>query len=317
MTDTQKGVVAIISACTIWGLSPLFYKALSDVPPLEVLAHRTVWSLVFFAAVLALQSRLSELWYALSHWRIARVIIFSSAMISVNWFLFIWAIQVGRATESSLGYYIFPLVAVLIGRVWLGERLAPMQWVAVGLAAVAVLALTIGLQIVPWISLVLATTFGLYGLAKKGLSLGPVASVTAEVMILTPLAVFWLASLHSNAGGGAFGADLVTTALLIAAGPMTAFPLILFSYGARRLAMATVGVAQYINPTLQFLCAVVIFGEPFGTVHAVAFALIWTALAIYSVSAFGQDKAWRKAAMVSEAEVVVPTKSSKDASAKP
>ncbi|SHH32253.1 EamA family transporter RarD [Marivita hallyeonensis] len=316
MTDTRKGVLALIAACTIWGLSPLFYKALSDVPPLEVLAHRTLWSLVFFAGVLILQGRLSALFAAVTDGRSWRIVILASMMISVNWFLFIWSIQVGRATESSMGYYIFPLVAVLIGRLVLGETLSRAQWVAVSLAAGAVLMLTIGLQVLPWISLVLATTFGVYGLVKKRLDMGPVVSVTAEVLILTPLAVAWLIHLHTGAGG-AFGGDLAHSALLIASGPMTALPLILFSYGARRLAMSTVGIVQYINPTLQFICAVAIFGEPFGTVHLAAFALIWAALAIYSTSAIRQDKARRKASIVSDVEPVVDTKSSSEASAKP
>lgn len=316
MSDTRKGVLALVAACTIWGLSPLFYKALSAVDPTEVLAHRTVWSLFFFAGVLLLQGRLSELWNAVTDVASLKVIVFAALMISVNWFLFIWSIQVGRATEASLGYYIFPLVAVLIGRVVFGERLSAAQWIAVGLAAAAVLTLTLGLRILPWISLVLATTFGLYGLVKKRLDLGPVTSVTAEVLILAPIALLWLAILHGG-GAGVFGTDMSQSLLLIAAGPMTALPLILFSFGARRLAMATVGIVQYINPTLQFFCAVVIFGEPFGPVHLAAFALIWTALALYSSSALRQDKARRSAEMVSEAEVVVSTKSSKDASAKP
>ncbi|MFP7673430.1 EamA family transporter RarD [Marivita sp. S0852] len=316
MTETQKGVVALVAACVIWGLSPLFYKALSDVAPLEVLAHRTMWSLLFFAGVLAVQGRLRVLWRAFFSGGSLGVIALAAVMISTNWFFFIWSIQVGRATEASMGYYIFPLVAVLIGRVILGEHLSRAQWSAVALAGFAVLTLTIGLQIVPWISLVLATTFGLYGLLKKRLELGPVVSVTAEVLFLSPIAVGWLIYLHTGAGG-VFGDDLVQTAMLIASGPVTAMPLILFSYGARRLALATVGVVQYINPTLQFLCAVVIFGEPFGPVHLSAFALIWTALAIYSTSALRQDSARRKARMVSEAEVVVATKSSRDASAKP
>lgn len=316
MTDTQKGVFALLSACTIWGLSPLFYKALSGITPTEVLAHRTVWSLVFFAGVLALQSRLSDLWRAVASWVSLRVIVFAACMISVNWFLFIWAIQVGRATESSLGYYIFPLVAVVIGRLVFGEKLSRTQGIAVALACAAVLTLVVGLSIVPWVSLVLAVTFGFYGLVKKRLDVGPVASVTTEVLVLSPIAIAWLVYLHTGAGG-AFGQDLLDSGLLIAAGPMTALPLILFSYGARRLAMATVGIVQYVNPTLQFLCAVVIFGEPFGSVHLIAFALIWIALALYSVSALRQDKARRRAEMVSEAEVVVSTKSSRDASAKP
>lgn len=316
MTDTRKGVLALVAACTIWGLSPLFYKALSDVAPLEVLAHRTLWSLAFFAGVLALQGRLRTLWAAVSSFASIRVIGFAAIMISTNWFLFIFSIQVGRATEASMGYYIFPLVAVLLGRVVLGERLSWSQWSAILLAAIAVLSLTVGLQIVPWISLMLATTFGMYGLVKKRLDLGPVVSVTAEVLILSPIAAGWLIVLHFGQGG-VYGEDAVQTALLMTSGPLTALPLILFSYGARRLTLSTVGIVQYINPTLQFFCAVVIFGEPFGPIHLFAFALIWTALAIYSGSAYRQDKARRKALIVSEADVVVSTNPSREASAKP
>ena len=316
MTDTQKGVLALVAACTIWGLSPLFYKVLSSVNPAEILAHRTLWSLVFFAGVMTLQRRLRDLWHAVSDFSSLKVIIFAALMISTNWFLFILSIQIERATEASLGYYIFPLVAVLIGRVFFGERLSHWQWSAVALAGAAVLTMTIGLQIVPWVSLVLAATFGLYGLAKKRLPLGPVASVTAEVLILSPIAIGWLLMLHTGSGG-VFGDDLSQSLLLMTSGPLTALPLILFSYGARRLAMATVGIVQYINPTLQFFCAVVIFEEAFGPIHLVAFALIWTALAIYSGSSYRQDKARRRATMVSAAEVVVSTNPSKDASAKP
>ncbi|MCI5111018.1 MAG: EamA family transporter RarD [Marivita sp.] len=317
MTDTRKGVLALVAACAIWGLSGLFYKALSDVPSHEVLAHRTVWSLVFFGLVLGLQGRLHMLWRAVANPASRKVIAAAAIFISINWFLFIWSIHAGRATEASMGYYIFPLVAVLIGRVVLGEQLSRTQWVAITLAASGVLSLTVGLHIVPWISLVLASTFGLYGLIKKRLDLGPVVSVSAEVLLLCPLGLGWLVYLHSSGQGGAFGQDLTQSLLLMAAGPITAMPLILFSYGARRLTLSTVGIVQYINPTLQFLVAVLIFGEPFTTVHLIAFALIWTALAVYSSSAFTQDRARRRTVMVSEAEVVVSTNPSSDASAKP
>ncbi|WP_416882387.1 EamA family transporter RarD [Marivita sp.] len=316
MTDTQKGVLALVAACCVWGLSGLLYKALSGVPSHEVLAHRTVWSLVFFGIVIGLQRRLNVLWGAVRNPASLKVIAAAALFISVNWFLFIWSIHAGRATEASMGYYIFPLVAVLIGRVVLGERLSRTQWVAITLAATGVMSLTIGLHIVPWISLVLASTFGLYGLIKKRLDLGPVISVSAEVLLLCPLGLGWLIYLHAGQGG-AFGQDLTQSLLLMASGPVTALPLILFSYGARRLTLSTVGIVQYINPTLQFLVAVLIFGEPFGVVHMIAFALIWTALAIYSSSAFTQDRARRRAVMVSEAEVVVSTNPSSDASAKP
>lgn len=316
MTDTQKGVVALIAACCIWGLSGLFYKALSDVPSHEVLAHRTVWSLVFFGIVIGVQGRLHVLWSAVQNPASLKVIVAAALLISVNWFLFIWSIHAGRATEASMGYYIFPLVAVLIGRLVLSERLSRTQWVAITLAATGVMSLTIGLHILPWISIVLASTFGLYGLLKKRLDLGPVISVSAEVLILCPLGLGWLIYLHMGQGG-AFGQELTQSLLLMASGPITAMPLILFSFGARRLTMSTVGIVQYINPTLQFLVAVLIFGEPFGVVHLIAFALIWSALAIYSSSAFTQDRARRRAVMVSEAEVVVSTNPSSDASAKP
>lgn len=200
MTDIRKGVLALIAACAIWGLSGLFYKALSDVPSHEVLAHRTVWSLVFFGFVLGVQGRLNMLWGAVANPVSCRVIAAAALLISVNWFLFIWSIQVGRATEASMGYYIFPLVAVLIGRIVLGERLSRLQWVAISLAAAGVLSLTIGLHILPWISLVLASTFGLYGLIKKRLDLGPVVSVSAEVLLLCPLGLGWLIYLHTGQG---------------------------------------------------------------------------------------------------------------------
>lgn len=316
MSDSRKGILALVAACLIWGLSVLYYKALSTVDPTEVLAHRTLWSVIFFAAVLLFQGRLSLLRAALCAPATLRVIAVAACLISANWFLFIWSIQMGRATEASLGYYIFPFVAVLIGRLVFGERLSAVQWVAVALAMLAVGTLILGLGLVPWVSMVLAVTFGLYGLLKKRLDLGPVVSVTAEVVVLSPLAIGWLLALHLGRGG-AFGRDLAESLLLAAAGPMTALPLILFAYGTRRLAMATVGVVQYINPTIQFLCAVLILGEPFGTVHLAAFALIWTALVLYSVSALRQDKARRSAVMVSEAEVVVSTKSSRLGSANP
>jgi len=289
MSDTRKGILAIISACVIWGLSPIFYKALTHVPPAEVLGHRTGWSFVFFAGVLAAQGRLGEIPAALATWRRAGVIALASALISANWFLFILSIQIDRATEASLGYYIFPLVAVLIGRFGFGERLGRAQWLAVGLAALAVGVLTWGLGVAPWISLVLASTFGLYSAIKKELPIGPVVSVTCEVLFFLPIGLSVLVVQHSG-GQGAFGREIWDSALLILSGPMTAMPLILFSYAARRVSMATVGLLQYINPTLQFLIAVMLFGEPFTLWHQIAFALIWSALIIFSAASLRRGR---------------------------
>ncbi|MFZ7093409.1 EamA family transporter RarD [Primorskyibacter sp. 2E233] len=301
MSDSKTGILAMIGACMIWGLSPLYYKLLTNVPPLELLAHRTLWSLVTFAALLAFQGRLGVLRETLRSPRAAAILGFAALMISVNWFLFIFSVQIGRVTETSLGYYMFPLVAVLLGVVVMKERLGRWQWLAVALAALGVAQLTWGLGAAPWISLTLALTFGLYGIVKKRLSTGPVVSVTAEVTLLSPIGIIWLGWLHSH-GQGVFGHDLRTSALLAFSGLLTALPLILFSKAAQKISLSTVGLLQYLNPTLQFFCAVVIFGESFTGYHAVAFALIWLALAIYSWVSISQDRARRKSAATSLAE---------------
>ncbi len=306
MHDGAKGVLAMLAAAVIWGLSPLYYKALANVPPLEVLSHRTLWSAVFFAVVLAAKGRLSEVG-ALIRSRDVRVVAVAALMISVNWFLFILSVQIGLATEASLGYYMFPIVAVVIGVVVFGERLQPLQAVAAAVAAVAVALLTWGLHVPPWIALTLAVTFGIYGLIKKRLTADPIASVTAEVTLLAPLALVWLAGVEagwlSEGGrpGGHFlghnpGDGWVTTALLAASGIITGGPLILFAYATQRASMATVGLVQFVNPTLQFLCAVVVFGEPFTVWHKAAFLLIWLAVALYSLASFRQERALRSRA---------------------
>ncbi|KPQ14610.1 MAG: chloramphenicol-sensitive protein RarD [Rhodobacteraceae bacterium HLUCCO18] len=281
MGDSTKGVLAMAAACTIWGLSPLFYALLSHIPPMEVLAHRTLWSLVIFAGILALQGRLAELPAALSTRRRFLLVALSTAMISVNWFLFIYAVGVGRTVEASLGYYIYPLVAVAIGAVVLREGLGALQAVAVALAAGAVLILTVGLGAPPWISLTLATTFGVYGLLKRWVTAGPVVSVTSEVLLFLPLALGYLIWLASEGGLNLSPGDM---ALFVASGPMTAVPLILFSYAAKRVRMATVGLIQYLNPSLQFAVAVLILNEVITVWHMIAFPVIWAALTLYSVA---------------------------------
>lgn len=288
MSDTVKGFWAIVAACTVWGLSGMYYKMLAAVPPLEVLAHRTLWSLVFFGAVLIAQHRVGALAAALRG-RNLGILAISALVISINWFGFIWSVQNGHAVEASLGYYIFPLVAVVLGLAVFGERLDRLQGAAVALAALAVGGLTWGLGAAPWMALLLAGTFGAYGLIKKRLDLGPVVSVTAEVALLAPFALGLLLALHYGAfglapGSGHFGADWRESALLAFSGVLTGGPLMLFSYAARRVRMATLGLVQYLNPTLQFAVAVLVFGEPLTQWHAMAFPLIWGALALYSLA---------------------------------
>lgn len=300
MTEEAKGVIAMIGACTVWGTSGLYYKMLLHVPPLEILSHRTAWGFVFFVALLATQRRLGTLVSALGTPRRFGLVAFAAMMISLNWFVFISSVLLGYATDASLGYYIFPLTAVLMGAIFYRERLSRAQGVAVGLAVLAVVTLVIGLGAAPWVALILAFTFSLYGVVKKRLTSGPIVSVTAEVTLLLPLALGYLFYRHSGAGG-AFGTDTFTTAMLMFSGILTAVPLILFSYAARRVSMATVGLVQYLNPTLQFLVATLVFREVFTVWHAIAFGMIWTALAIYTTASLRRGRAARRAAMAAAA----------------
>ena len=281
MTEHLKGAIAMITACTIWGLSAIYYKQLSETPPIEVLCHRTLWSVVVFTLFLRLQNRLEELKIVFRNRKLVQTLFWAAAMISTNWFFFIWSVHNDRATEASFGYYIFPLVAVVFGLFFFNERLSLMKWISVILATIAVLILAISQNIVPFIALVLSISFGIYGMLKKQISLGPVLSVTSEVILLLPVALILLLYWHLD-GSGSFGTNITTTSLLIFSGPMTAIPLMLFSYAARRVQMTSLGIIQYLNPSLQFFVAIFIFLEPFGLWQAVAFGLIWLALFIYS-----------------------------------
>ena len=281
MSEHLKGAIAMIVACTIWGLSAIYYKQLSETPPIEVLCHRTIWSVVAFTLFLRLQNRLEELKIVFRDRKLVQTLFCAAAMISTNWFFFIWSVHNDRATEASFGYYIFPLVAVVFGLFFFNERLSLMKWVSVVLAIIAVLILSISQNILPFIALVLSISFGIYGMLKKQMSLGPVLSVTSEVILLLPVAIILVLYWHMD-GTGSFGTNITTTSLLIFSGPLTAVPLMLFSYAARRVQMTSLGIIQYLNPSLQFFVAIFIFLEPFGLWHAVAFGLIWLALFIYS-----------------------------------
>ena len=290
MTEIQKGVLAMVVACLIWGLSPLYYKLLVSVPPIELLSHRTIWSLVLFSLILLIQGRLQGSFKVLRDKKIAAILLIAALMIAFNWFVFIYSIQVNRATESSLGYFIFPLVSVVFGVVLFRENLSPTQISAVMLAAAAVIILTYGLGQVPWIALSVSVSFGIYGVIKKSLSIPAIVTVTLEVLLVSPIALMILYLHHASDSGGQFGQSLSVSLLLVLSGLMTATPLILFSYATRRVELATVGILQYINPSLQFLCATVLFLEPLSIWHAFAFPLIWIALALYSWASFQTAK---------------------------
>ncbi len=293
MTEPQKGVAAIVAACTIWGLATLYYHFLAHVPAIEMMAHRTVWTALSFSLLLLMQGRLGAV-AALWRGPERRRVMLASALIGVNWFLFIWAVASGNAVEASLGYYIFPLISAVIGFVVFRERPVPAQIAAVGLAAMAVAVLTYGLGVAPWIALTLGVSFASYAAVKKGMAVGAVVSVTMEVMLIVPLALVVLIWAATGQGGPAYGwflRDGFHTWVLPLSGVISGGPLILFSYGARRVRLVTSGLVQYLNPTLQFVSAVFIMGEGVTVWHGIALAMIWTALALYTAAAWREDRA--------------------------
>ena len=288
MSEAHKGILAVLASGLIWGFSPIYYKLLTHVPPIELLAHRVLWSVIFFVFLLGFQRRLGALRTAITTRRSVATLFLGACLIGVNWYIFIWSIQVEKAAEASLGYFIFPLVVVAMGWIGFGERLSRLQNIAIALAVAAVILMTLSKGLFPWIALVIALSFSLYGYVKKTILTGPVVSVTAEVLLLVPLAVAVLYFVHRE-GAGSFGKAGFDTLLLIVSGPLTATPLIFFSYAARRISMATLGLSNYLNPTIQFFCAIVIFNEPINSVQFFSFAMIWLALALYSREGFRKE----------------------------
>ena len=286
----NRGVIYGVSAYALWGVLPIYWKALHSVPAIQILAHRMVWSLLFCLLILALTRNWSWLSAALRDRRTALTFLGAAALLSVNWFTYIWAINAGFIVESSLGYFINPLVSVLIGVIVLHERLRPWQWAAIGLAFTGVLYLTVAYGALPWIALTLAFTFAFYGLLKKQARVGAVESMAAETAILSvPAALFllWLAS----QGQGALGHDgAAISALLVGSGAMTAIPLILFAAAAQRIPLSLVGILQYLAPTLQFLIGVFIYHETFGRTRLIGFSIIWAALLVYTVEGLYQRR---------------------------
>jgi chloramphenicol-sensitive protein RarD len=279
----RTGILSATLAFLAWGLFPLYFHALHEVPPLQILAHRMLWSLLFLVVILALRRQ----WGWLSIARQPRVLgsfVASACLLSVNWLIYIWAVNNGHVIEASLGYFINPLVNILFGYLLLHERLRRAQWMAIAVAALGVAWLTWQAGTIPWIALALAATFGGYGLLRKTAALGALEGLSFETMVLFPVAagyVLWL-TVH---GQNAFvdTASNSTRWLLVAAGPITAVPLLLFASGARRIPLSVLGLLQYLAPTLQFMLGVWLFHEAFTPDRLVGFALIWTALALFAL----------------------------------
>lgn len=275
-----------IGAYTLWGFLPLYMKAVEHIPAFEIVAHRVLWSIPVAGLIILWLKRTDDLKAALRSPRVLLMACVTAGLISINWGIYVWAIASDRAIEGALGYYINPLFNVVLGVVLLGERFTRLQIAAVACAVTAVAILTFGAGGLPWVSLALAGTFGIYGFLRKTLPIGPTQGFFLEVIILAVPALL-LAIWTTFQGNGHFGpTGLADMGMLIIAGPVTAIPLILYAFGAKQLRYTTMGILQYIAPTMIFLTAVFVFGEPFSSVQAVAFAFIWVGLALYSVSMF-------------------------------
>ena len=297
----SAGVLAAAASYLTWGLFPLYFRALRDVPPPEVLSNRIVWSVLFMAVLITALRRWGDVARQLGVPGTLPTLAASAVLISTNWLVYIWAVGTGHVLEASLGYFVNPLVTVLLGVVFLGEPLSGRQKLAIGLATAGVLALMIHVGRPPWVALTLAVTFGLYGLLRKRAQVDSTTGLLAEVTLLLPLAFAWL-GWQGWQGKLHYGVTAWTTALLTASGVITAVPLILFAIGVRRLRLSTIGLLQYLNPTMQFAIAVFLFGEPFTRWHAVAFGCIWASLVIYTVDALSRSRDdWRARGAVAPA----------------
>jgi chloramphenicol-sensitive protein RarD len=280
--DTGAGFAYAVVAFLMWGFLPLYMKAITHIPPVEIIAHRILWSVPIAGLILIVLGRTGDVMRALKTPRMVGMAAVTAALISVNWGVYVWAIANDRALDAALGYYINPLFSVALGAILLREKLARAQWVAVGLAGLAVAILTISAGVLPWVALVLMTTFGIYGFLRKTLPIGPNQGFLLEVLLLCPLALAYLAWLGPS--GQIFAGSWQDTALLIGTGAVTAIPLMLYANGAKGLRLSTIGLLQYIAPTMIFLIAVFIFNEPFGPARALAFPMIWAALIIYTAT---------------------------------
>jgi chloramphenicol-sensitive protein RarD len=282
--DTPKGFALGLTAYLLWGFLPLYMKAVAHIPAAEIIAHRVLWSIPVAAAVLIWLGRTGDLKTALRSPRTVAMAALTAALISVNWGIYVWAIASGHALEAALGYYINPLFSVFLGAVLLGERLRPLQWIAIALAGAAVLVLTIENGTIPYASLSLTVTWGFYAYFKKSLPVGPNQGFLLEILLLAPAALAYVVWLEATGAGHFLAGHAPDMWLILGLGLVTAGPLMIYGNAAKLLRLSTIGIMQYIAPTMILLLAVFLFGEPFGTARAIAFPMIWAALALYTWS---------------------------------
>lgn len=283
MRSMQLGILYAATAYILWGIFPIYFKALRDVSPLEILWHRIVWAFVFLLIALAARRQWSWIGRLARQPKVVAGFAASAVLLSANWYLYIWSVNSDHVVDASLGYFMNPLVTVLLGFLLLHERLRPLQWAAVALAASGVAWLTWQSGHLPWIGLALAFSFGFYGLLRKTAALGALEGLSLETFLLFPIAFGYLVWLALNDRNAFLHASLASKGLLMAAGPITAIPLLLFAAGARRIPLSTLGLLQYFAPSLQLLIGVWIYHESFTAERAIGFAVIWSALLVYSL----------------------------------
>ncbi len=285
----RKGIIYAAACYSAWGLFPIYFKSLHAIPSVEILLHRMIWALVFLALVLCVRKQWTWLASVLQQPKLIAGFAASALLLSANWFLYIWAINNDRIVDASLGYFMTPLVSVFLGYILLKERLRTIQWFAIACAGLGVIWLSLQTGHPPWIALVLASTFGMYGLLRKTASLGALEGLSLETMMLFPFALAYLIYLIMQGESAFVQTSTQTQFLLIAAGPITAIPLLLFGAAARRIPLATLGLMQYISPTIQLLIGVWLYHEQFSHDRLLGFLGIWMGLLIYSADSLRRN----------------------------
>jgi len=276
----KKGILYAIGAYLMWGLFPLYWKQLETIPALQLIGHRIAWSFILLILVIFVTRQWKD-FRATFNSKTVRIYLIAALLISVNWFTYVWAVNNGFVVETSLGYYINPLFSVLLGVIVFRERLRPVQWIPIALAAVGVLYLTVTYGSLPWIALTLAFTFGLYGLVKKTAPLSSLYGLTLETGLLFFVAIGYLVYCEFTGQGAFLHSDTKSNLMMIGAGLVTTVPLLLFASAARRIPLTTIGVLQYINPTMQFLLGVLLYKEPFTHDSLIGFGMVWAGLILF------------------------------------
>jgi chloramphenicol-sensitive protein RarD len=293
--SSRIGVLLGLTAYLMWGSFPVFFKAIEGPEPLEIVCHRIFWSVIFLLILVACKRQLGQVGATLKNRQVLLTLCGSTLLIATNWLVFIYAVQHGEVLQSSLGYFITPLLSILLGFIFLHERLNPWQMFSVLLALAGVLNLTLLHGQFPWIALILATSFGLYGLLRKVAKVEAMIGLTVETLLLGPFALAYIVYLTTQQGSSFLTGTLRLDLLLPLSGVVTAIPLLLFVAAARRLQLATIGFLQYLTPSMHFLLAVGLYNERFSHGHLISFVFIWTGLAIYSGNTFWKSRAgWRR-----------------------